>query len=126
MLYLMGIDHKKLTFKFQGRDFRLDGRTRERRAENPGIDLSRLSSPPCGDDERARDHVVERLFLFSEAGHHVPDRADQSRKDLPEKPHRGPYEADPLAVHVGHPKPQHALPKSRLTRRALLKSIIQP
>jgi uncharacterized protein (DUF1501 family) len=23
MLYLMGIDHKKLTFKFQGRDFRL-------------------------------------------------------------------------------------------------------
>jgi uncharacterized protein (DUF1501 family) len=23
MLYLMGIDHKRLTFKFQGRDFRL-------------------------------------------------------------------------------------------------------
>ena len=23
MLYLMGIDHEKLTFKFQGRDFRL-------------------------------------------------------------------------------------------------------
>ena len=23
MLYLMGLDHKKLTYKFQGRDFRL-------------------------------------------------------------------------------------------------------
>jgi hypothetical protein len=23
MLYLMGVDHKKLTYKFQGRDFRL-------------------------------------------------------------------------------------------------------
>jgi hypothetical protein len=23
MLYLLGIDHKKLTYKFQGRDFRL-------------------------------------------------------------------------------------------------------
>ncbi len=37
MLYLFGIDHTKLTYKFQGRDFRLTDVARPGGDEDPGL-----------------------------------------------------------------------------------------
>ena len=37
ILHLMGLDHTKLTYKFQGRDFRLTDVARQRRPEAAGV-----------------------------------------------------------------------------------------
>src|SRR6266478_7533635 len=85
------------------------------------------TSLPLPENQAAREHVVDRLFLLGEAGEDVAHaERDETGNDFPEVTPGSPRKCDWPAPQIGDFQAEHLFPNRTLPRGAFKQSVVEP